>query len=281
MASVVGAVVGGVLTKSASDKQASATRDAAAMGAAAADPFADQRAFYQSILRNVYGGMAPSQPAAAAAQSNASSGERIINPEWEQYFRYRSEPLLSSKTPGAPPKYIIKQQEAPTAPGTTGGVRSVPGTATEGGAVTPFGGLMDFITSSPDYQFRFSQGMQALERSAAARGMLNSGNALIDLVGYGQGLAAESYNAEINRIMTMSGATSGSPGTAGQIISSGSSAAAATQAQGQNTMMGQIGYGLANAYNAWNTSQPGMIAQQTGYTGGAGGVLSGAEFASW
>lgn len=43
---------------------------------------------------------------------------------------------------------------------------------------------------TPGYKFQFDQGAQALERSAAAKGMLQSGNYLQDLVKYGQGMAS-------------------------------------------------------------------------------------------
>lgn len=47
--------------------------------------------------------------------------------------------------------------------------------------------------TSPGYQFQFDQGLQALNRSAAARGLLTSGNNTIDLVKLGQGLANQDY----------------------------------------------------------------------------------------
>jgi len=56
------------------------------------------------------------------------------------------------------------------------------------------------IENSNAYKFRFNQGQQALERSAAARGMLNSGNTLAALTNYGQGAASEEYGNEYNRL---------------------------------------------------------------------------------
>lgn len=58
----------------------------------------------------------------------------------------------------------------------------------------------DQIANTNAYKFRFNQGQQALERSAAAKGMLNSGNTLAALADYGQGQASQEYGNEFNRL---------------------------------------------------------------------------------
>src|SRR5882672_1107211 len=45
------------------------------------------------------------------------------------------------------------------------------------------------IVNDPGYKFAFGQGQQAVERSAAARGFLGSGNEAIALQEYGMGFA--------------------------------------------------------------------------------------------
>lgn len=49
------------------------------------------------------------------------------------------------------------------------------------------------ILHDPSYQFRRDQGAGAIENSAAARGLLNSGGTLKDLLGYGQQFASQEY----------------------------------------------------------------------------------------
>lgn len=61
------------------------------------------------------------------------------------------------------------------------------------------------ISDSNAYKFRFNQGQQALERGAAAKGMLNSGNTLAALAQYGQGMASDEYGNEVSRLGAMSG----------------------------------------------------------------------------
>ena len=58
----------------------------------------------------------------------------------------------------------------------------------------------DSISDTNAYRFRFNQGQQALERSAASKGMLNSGNTLAALADYGQGAASQEYGNEFNRL---------------------------------------------------------------------------------
>lgn len=57
------------------------------------------------------------------------------------------------------------------------------------------------LDQTPGYQFSLTQGNQAIERSAAARGMLNSANTLASMDEYSQGLAQQYYNSYIQQQM--------------------------------------------------------------------------------
>ena len=63
----------------------------------------------------------------------------------------------------------------------------------------------DAIANTNAYRFRFNEGQQALERSAAAKGMLRSGNTLAALTNYGQGAASQEYGNEISRLGALTG----------------------------------------------------------------------------
>lgn len=58
-----------------------------------------------------------------------------------------------------------------------------------------------FSADDPSYQFRLTEGMKALERSAAARGGLNSGGALKKLTRYSQDVASTEYQAAFDRFI--------------------------------------------------------------------------------
>ena len=62
------------------------------------------------------------------------------------------------------------------------------------------------MTSNPAYQFAFDQGMEAFNRTAAAKGQLNSGNRLMDLTKYGQGLASQNFMSLADLYSTLAGA---------------------------------------------------------------------------
>jgi len=62
---------------------------------------------------------------------------------------------------------------------------------------TPFG--MDQFTQDPGYQFRLTEGMKALDRTAAARGGLLSGATLKGAQRYGQELGSQEFQNAFNR----------------------------------------------------------------------------------
>lgn len=70
------------------------------------------------------------------------------------------------------------------------------------------------MTSSPMYQFALDQGMNAVNRTAAAKGMLGSGGRLAELTKFGQGLASQQFYPMANLLGGFAGANAGSPGTA-------------------------------------------------------------------
>ena len=65
---------------------------------------------------------------------------------------------------------------------------------------TPFG--MQQFQADPGYAFRMSEGMKALERSAAARGGLMSGATGKALTRFGQDLGSQEYTNAFNRYQT-------------------------------------------------------------------------------
>jgi len=58
---------------------------------------------------------------------------------------------------------------------------------------------------TPSYQFQVDQGNQAINRSAAAKGMLGSGNVLAELAKYGQGMANQEYGNQVNMLSGLMG----------------------------------------------------------------------------
>ncbi|KKN77951.1 hypothetical protein LCGC14_0355160 [marine sediment metagenome] len=113
-----------------------------------------------------------------------------------------------------------------------------------------YGTAMSRFKTSPGYEFRLSEGLKALDRSAASRGRLMSGATIKGAQEYGQGVASQEYGQYYNRLASMAGLgqTSAAQGAA-------AGSAAAGQIGGAQMYAGAArasGYG-AQA-NAWSNA---------------------------
>jgi hypothetical protein len=124
---------------------------------------------------------------------------------------------------------------------------------------TPFG--MQQFQADPGYGFRMSEGMKALERSAAARGGLLSGGMLKGIQRFGQDLGSQEYSNAFNRYQTERAARL-------QPLQS-------LAGVGQTTAQ-QIGEaGMRTAANVGETLTSGAAARASGYVGGANALTQG------
>lgn len=126
------------------------------------------------------------------------------------------------------------------------------------------------ITSQPGYQFGLQQSNNAVEGSAAANGMVNSGNVLQAISTNSQGYTAQQLNNQELLLAQLSGANVGSPGTAGQIL------------QGQNTLNqqaagvlgSQVGSAVSSGFNSafggsYSSGSDPFASDTSGYGAGA------------
>lgn len=96
------------------------------------------------------------------------------------------------------------------------------------------------IQQSPAYQFRLGQGMQALDRSAAARGNLFSGGHHADVLGYGQAMGSQEFDNQWNRLAGLAGV--------GQTASNQLAAYGAGMANNIGNALGNIGQARGSMY---------------------------------
>jgi hypothetical protein len=157
----------------------------------------------------------------------------------------------------------------------------------------------------PGYAFRLSEGLKGLDRQAAARGGLISGNALKAASGFAGEQASQEYQNAFNRYQTtrgntlspfQTGASAGQNAAAmqgqananfgsasGQAISNygqGVSGAYGAQGQGANQAYSNYGSGVSGAYGAYGTNATnaltgGANATASGYVGQANAVNQG------
>ena len=124
---------------------------------------------------------------------------------------------------------------------------------------TPFS--MAQFQADPGYGFRMSEGMKALERSAAARGGLLSGATLKGVQRFGQDLGSQEYQNAFNRYQAERQAR----------LAPLQSLAGVGQTTAQ-----QIGEaGMRTAANVGETLTSGAAARASGYVGGANALTQG------
>lgn len=110
----------------------------------------------------------------------------------------------------------------------------------------------DNFLRSPDYQFRFNEGMRGLENSAAARGGLLSGNFLRGATDYGQRAASQEFTNYFSRLMDAA-------------------------RLGQNTAVGSGSLGAQMSGQIGNTMQGIGAATASGPVGAANALTGGAQ----
>jgi len=115
---------------------------------------------------------------------------------------------------------------------------------------------IDRFRSSPGYEFGLTEGVRAIDRGAAASGLINSGARLRALQQYGADYADTKSGEYLNRLAALSG--------------TGQSATQSTAQAGQNYANA---YGI-NAMNAANARASGYINQANAITGGINNALS-------
>ena len=135
-----------------------------------------------SSLTSLYGASQIGKAATNAANIGSGAADRATQLQREQYDQTRAD-LAPYRAAGT---NALAQLTAGTAPG---------------GQFTKQFGMSDF-EQDPGYGFRMSEGLKALDRTAAARGNLLSGATLKGAQRYGQDLGSQEYQNAFNRYQT-------------------------------------------------------------------------------
>lgn len=137
---------------------------------------------------------------------------------------------------------------------------------------TPFS--MEQFQQDPGYAFRMREGLKALDRSAAARGGLLSGNQLRGVTQFGQDLASQEYTNAFNRYQAERAARLNPL----QSLAGMGQTNAATMAN----QAGQYGQALAqNAINQGNIRASSYMGGANALTGGIGQYLNYRQNQDW
>lgn len=132
--------------------------------------------------------------------------------------------------------------------------------------ITGLRGLLNDPNSIQDsnaYKFRFDQGLQGKDRSAAARGGLYSGGHSADLLAYGQGMASQEYDNQWGRLMGIANMGQNSAVGAGQMGQNSANAISGLYGNAGNA----AGAGAINSANAWSQGLSGLAGIAGNYMG--------------
>lgn len=120
------------------------------------------------------------------------------------------------------------------------------------------------FTQSPDYQFAMTQGLQGLDRTAAARGGVSGGGADADRIAFASGLASQNYGDYYNRLYNLA--------TLGQNAAVGAGSQGQQSASNIGNLLGQgaaaQGAGAIGQANAWGNAIGGLAGLAGQYAGG-------------
>ncbi len=127
------------------------------------------------------------------------------------------------------------------------------------------------FTASPGYDFRYNEGLRAIDRGAAARGLLHSGAGVKAEQRFGEGLAANEFGDWWNRLAGVAGV--------GQQAVSGTAAAGQNAANNITNAYTQQGNARASSYantgsainSGINNALSAYLYQGGGGFGGKGG----------
>jgi hypothetical protein len=182
----VGAVGGGLIAsggaKSAANTQAQAARDAQA----AQERMFERQVSLQEPFRQ--GGMTAQNRLLTLLGLNPNAGQPAVSGgaarQYQTPYGMINVPAMAGGVGGAP----------------AGGLTVNPDDPDFGRYARDFG-MQDF-QQDPGYEFRLSEGQKAIERSAAARGGLQSGSALKAAARFGQDMGSQEYANAFSRYQT-------------------------------------------------------------------------------
>ena len=211
-ASIIGggaAIVGGLLSNRAADRQADATENAAAEQTAnvnravssyqQSSPAASMSRQYGGSLTNQIAQMMGLTPSAPSMGSYAIPGAGGI-PMGGAGMMIRNGGGGPRVVDGGGGRFM------PTTGGEPGMIPGgTPGMGHNGGPPMGGGGPGDMIRSLPGYEFQFNEGMRSVREHLSSAGALYSGKALKELTKYGQNFAETKYQTHLSNMMNLAG----------------------------------------------------------------------------
>jgi hypothetical protein len=200
----------------------------------------------------------PAAQSAAAQQASTSQYPVYQQPKLAPFRDLQKLLLTPASIQQQAANTTAAPQTAPVPQGTTAqqALANQYRSGTLGMQVTPADTVLSRFQQSPGYQFAMQQGLQALDRSAASKGLTGSGAALKGVTEYAQGIANQEFGNYQGRLAQMAGMGA----NAAQIASNAALQGGAAQAETASNAGASIGN--ISTSSASNIANINMGAQQ-------------------
>ena len=131
------------------------------------------------------------------------------------------------------------------------------------------------LMNQPGVAFQYSQGLDAIQRAASAKGMAGSGRLLQSLVDYGQGVAQQQYGATLSRLAGLASMGQQSASQQAQNFTNlGNTAGSLTAGLGDTIANSYLASGNAMAQSILSGNQQYQVIGGGGGGGGLAGIGS-------
>ena len=287
---LLGGLLGGRSAKKAAAQQAQAQREAAAMQLAAAR---EGNALISSMYANQLGLQAPQLragqtalsalmsgmglgPLQVGARSQAPTGDVGMGVQGGQFLDSTGRPYGGPVMTGPDGRQVDAQGNALTpvqqfdVPGITQQEAQAAGSPYAGTFLEQFSG--QDLYRDPSYQFRLSEGERLLRARQAASGNRFGGQAMKDIMNYGQEAASQEYGSAFDRFMrtkqSLYERLAGLAGTASPIAGSLGEAGAGMAGRVAGNLMTGTGAAAGNIGNVGTALAGGTVGSTNALVGG-------------
>ena len=204
-----------------------------------------------------------SNKAKSAAKAGAASADRAAQVQWDMYDQSRQD-YAPWRLGGQEAFYTLADLSGIRRPVT---INNDTGLVEEwSDPIAARASAMQQFYTDPGYEFQMNEGIKALDRSAASRGLARSGAQEKAITRYGQGVAEQSFGNYVNRLANLAGVGQTATNSLASLgantatnVGNANMAAGAARASGYNAQAGVVNNLVNQGVGLWGLNQMGYF----------------------